>query len=100
MDDRTFLTTLNGILHKDHLILPALEAKEPEADTISAWATFLERAVRSGVRLSDPRWSRLTVTSADPHTVFDLQSEGEEPATDDFAVGLQLLVGLLEDDRS
>lgn len=99
MDDRLFLGRLNSILEESKVVLPTLEAQDPSTDTIAAWASFLESAVRGGIHLSDPRWSRLAVFSAEPHTVFELQGEGHAPSRDDFAVGLQLLMGMLEDDR-
>jgi len=100
MNDREFLKGLNHILAEGQLILPTLEAQEPSAETIAAWASFLESAVRAGIRLSDGRWARLTLSRVEPYTVFDLQGEGQSPTRDDFAVGLQLLMGMLEGDRS
>jgi hypothetical protein len=97
MDDRIFLTTLNGILEKGQLVLPPLEPEAPSADTLKTWAGFLEICVRRGIRLSDPRWSRLALARSVPFTVFELHGEQATEAQDDFPVGLQLLMGLLED---
>ena len=97
MDDRVFVTTLNEILEKRQFVLPPLEAEAPSADTLRTWADFLEICVRRGIRLSDPRWSQLAISRSIPFTVFELHGERAAESQDDFPVGLQLLMGLLED---
>ena len=99
MDDKNFLLRINGILKQDAILLPPLQAENSSADAIAMWARFLEKCVRSGIRLSDARWERLTLEQQESHTVFDLQAAKAEPSGDDFAVGLQLLMGMLGDGK-
>lgn len=97
MKDRQFTDTLNAIARELELSLPVLnESEAPSSEFVADWAGFLESCVREGIELSDPRWRRLTVESNDPQTVFRLEA-GEEGLQDqDFRVGLQLLMGLLD----
>ena len=59
--------------------------------------THLETCVKKGIHLSDDRWQRVSVLSKTPHTVFVLEDAGGDPGDPDFRVGLQLLMGLLEE---
>ena len=100
-DDDVFLSRINDISRRNRLNLPARKPGElPPAAFLSEWAKFLEDCVRSGIALSDERWQRLTVTSRSPYTVFSLEGSPSEGTDPDFRVGLQLLLGLLEDDES
>ena len=60
MDDERFITTVNRITSENRLRLPVIDESPPSGDTISAWAEFLQLCVKRGIKLSDPRWSRVT----------------------------------------
>jgi hypothetical protein len=97
MEDALFLAKLNEIARENRLRLPALRSGElPTSDFLDDWAEFLESCVKNGIALSDDRWLRVAVASKSPHTVFSLDEEGHEAVDPDFRVGLQLLMGLLE----
>ena len=100
MDDHTFLQKINTLLRRERMLLPPLPAENATADSIAAWARFLENCVRSGIRLSDPRWARLTLAEGDTHTVFALQPAESGQPDGDFVVGLRLLMGMLGDGKS
>jgi len=100
MTDERFIRVINGIAREHRLQLPALRPHEaPSPAFVSDWARFLELAVKEGVALSDLRWLRLSIQSEAPYTRFALESgeDGEEDA--DFRVGLQLLMGMLDDEE-
>ncbi|UCG53665.1 MAG: hypothetical protein JSW58_08960 [Candidatus Latescibacterota bacterium] len=98
MEDALFLAKLNEIARENRLKLPILTKGElPPSDFLDDWAKFLESCVRKGITLSDDRWLRVAVASKSPHAVFSLDEEGHESVDPDFRVGLQLLMGLLED---
>jgi hypothetical protein len=98
LDDDVFLRKINDISRRNRLKLPTVKPGElPPASFLEEWAKFLEDCVRSGVTLSDERWQHLTVTSRSPHTVFSLEATGEVSSDPDFRVGLQLLMGLLDE---
>jgi hypothetical protein len=97
LDDEVFLGKINDISRRNRLSLPAVRAGElPPASFLGEWARFLEDCVRSGVTLSDERWQRLTVTSRSPYAIFAIEGSPDATADPDFRVGLQLLLGLLE----
>jgi soluble cytochrome b562 len=48
--------------------------------------------------MSDSRWRRLAFEQQKPVTVFKLQAANREPSDSDFRVGLQLLIGMLDED--
>jgi hypothetical protein len=98
MDDRQFLTSINKITAEHRLRLPLIDESPPSGDVISAWAGFLEVCVKQGIKLSDPRWGRLSIGKQTPVTVFELRGSSSEPPDADFRVGLQLLMGMLEKD--
>ncbi len=98
IDDDHFLSRINEISRRNRLSLPDRKAGElPPAPFLNEWAKFLEDCVKSGIALSDERWQRLTVTSRSPHAVFSLEGSASVAADPDFRVGLQLLLGLLEE---
>jgi hypothetical protein len=97
MDDELFLQRVNEIGRDHGLRLPApRDGEAPSTAFLSEWARFLEDCVKKGIALSDERWSRLTVESRTPHTVFALDPQPTAAADPDFRVGLQLLMGLLQ----
>jgi len=98
MEDEQFVARLNRIALERRLSLPGLDTAAPSADTVEAWAGFLEACVRGGIRLSDPRWKRLTLGKSQPVATFELVPEAAGTRDADFRVGLQLLVGMLDDD--
>lgn len=100
MDDERFITTVNRITSENRLRLPVIDESPPSGDTISAWAEFLQLCVKRGIKLSDPRWSRVTIDKHKPTTVFELQGPAVERSDPDFRVGLQLLMGMLEKDAN
>lgn len=100
MDDGQFITRINRILRERGLVLPAFEpGVAPDGKTLSIWAAFLQDCVRGGIRLSDERWSRLTVERSAPVTVLALQPSQVKEPDKEFTVGLQLLMGMLERDE-
>lgn len=101
IDDDHFLSKINDISRRNRLVLPALKSGEfPASAFLSNWARFLEECVRNGLALSDERWQRLTVSSRSPHAVFSLEGSSDGGSDPDFRVGLQLLLGLLEERES
>jgi hypothetical protein len=100
MDDEHFITTLNRVTSENRLRLPVIDESPPSGDTISAWAEFLQLCVKRSIKLSDPRWGRVTIDKHKPTTVFELQGAAVEQSDPDFRVGLQLLMGMLEKDAN
>jgi hypothetical protein len=98
VDDEQFLINLNRIAVENNFRLPVINESPPSVDTIAAWAGFLHECVKRGIALSDPRWGRITVSRQKPVTVFDLPGATARPRDDDFKVGLQLLMGMLDTD--
>jgi hypothetical protein len=98
MRDDQFIAKLNRVLAEQGGELPALEGSgPPDGHTLTFWADFLRACVRAGVELSDPRWAQLTVVRRGKHTELALDPQ-EQPEPDDaFKVGLQLLMGMLEE---
>ena len=100
MDDQRFVELLNGVAGEHRLRLPALgRGESPSSAFVSDWARFLELCVKKGVSLSDVRWQRLSIAAEAPHTRFRLEASGVAEPDADFRVGLQLLMGMLEDDE-
>ncbi len=98
MDDELFVSKINEFARKNHLKLPALKTGDlPSSDFLGVWAVFLEDCVKSGIALSDDRWPRVKLKSSTPETVFMLDGPSDESADPEFRVGLQLLVGLLDE---
>jgi hypothetical protein len=96
MNDKEFTGTLNTLSRELGLVMPTLQEDEAPPDGFLAdWAHFLESAVKRGVKVSDPRWQRLTVVSNAPCVRFDIQGVNKRPDSD-FRIGLQLLVGMLD----
>ena len=100
MDDEHFIRTLNRITSDNRLRLPVIDESPPSGDTIAAWAGFLQLCLKRGVKLSDPRWDRVTIQKHKPTTVFELEGGSVERSDADFRVGLQLLMGMLEKEDS
>jgi hypothetical protein len=98
MEDDQFLAKLNRIALERRLSLPGLDTAPPSAETVAVWAGFLEACVRGGIRLSDPRWKRLTLSKSQPIARFELAWVASGAPDADFRVGLQLLVGMLGDE--
>jgi hypothetical protein len=98
MEDDQFVAKLNRIAGERRLALPGVDAAAPSAEAVAAWAGFLEACVRRGIRLSDPRWKRLTLSQAQPVAVFTMGPGAPGNRDADFRVGLQLLVGMLHDE--
>ena len=98
MNDAQFLKSINRITAEHGLRLPAIGDAASKREEVSAWAEFLELCVKNGVKISDPRWRRLAFAKQKPVTVFELQGASSEPSDSDFRVGLQLLIGMLEED--
>lgn len=98
MEDELFISKINEIARKNHLKLPALKSGElPSSDFLGVWAMFLEDCVKKGIALSDDRWGRITVKSKNPFTVFMLEEPTGGEVDQEFRVGLQLLMGLLDE---
>ena len=97
LDDHQFLLRINREAARAGRPLPPLV--EPSPETLRAWGTFLEACLRNGITLSDPRWERISVASREPVTSFHMDSAGPAPQddADDFRLGLQLLMGMLDD---
>jgi hypothetical protein len=100
MDDEQFIKTLNRIAAEKKFRLPEITESPPSGDTIEAWAGFLQLCVKRGIKLSDPCWERVTVSRIEPVTVFELPGAAGRGTDDDFKVGLQLLMGMLDTDGS
>jgi hypothetical protein len=99
MTDKEFVKNLNTLSREFRLVLPVLQEEEaPPDEFLSDWAHFLEACVKRGIKLSDPRWQRLTVLSNDPCARFDVKDDKNRPDSD-FRIGLQLLVGMLDPDE-
>lgn len=98
MNDDQFLKNINRITAEHGLRLPMIGDAQPPGAEVSAWAEFLEVCVKKGIKISDPRWRRLSFAKQEPVTVFELQGPSLEPSDTDFRVGLQLLIGMLEKD--
>ena len=99
MNDDQFLKNVNRITAEHGLALPMIGDTQSGGDEVSAWAEFLELCVKKGIKMSDPRWRRLAVARQKPVTVFELQGPSSGPTDTDFRVGLQLLIGMLEQDQ-
>ena len=100
MDDQQFLTRINKVTADNHLRLPVIDSDRPSGEAVAAWAGFLELCVKKGIRMSDSRWTILTLARNKPVTVFELHGATGEPRDPDFRVGLQLLMGMLEKDNA
>ena len=98
MDDKQFLTRLNQVSAEYNLQLPAITESPPSEEVVRVWAGFLHLCVKRGIMLSDPRWERITVLRDKPVTVFELPGATPRRKDDDFKVGLQLLMGMLDHD--
>lgn len=98
MNDAQFLSTLNTITQGHKLKLPLLSAdKAPTSDDVAVWANCLQLCVKQGISISDPRWKRLKVKRmARDFTIFELEKSSEEEPDEDFKVGLQLLMGMMD----
>jgi hypothetical protein len=97
VNDQQFISILNAVSQEKGLHLPALSGNEPPSgEFLSEWAVFLETCVKKGIGLSDPRWQRVSIESNVPHSLFSLEAGGDPSSDEDFRVGLQLLVGLLD----
>jgi hypothetical protein len=101
MDEDVFVFKLNEIARDRHLKLPVLKKHDaPSPKFMEQWADFLETCVRKGLRLSDPVWQRLRVESNSPHARFAVDGSGEPPDDADFRIGLQLLIGMMDEPES
>jgi hypothetical protein len=97
VNDTQFITILNAVSRDRGLHLPVLTAgQSPSGEFLAEWAQFLETCVRKGVGVSDPRWQRVAVESNAPCSRFTLEAAGETGSDEDFRVGLQLLLGMLD----
>lgn len=97
MNDQQFISILNGVSRDHALNMPVLrKADSPTGDFLAEWARFLETCVKKGVGLSDARWKRVTIESNSPHSRFMLEAGSDSTSDEDFRVGLQLLMGLLD----
>jgi hypothetical protein len=99
MNDKVFISRLNEITKEHGLKLPILDDKEPASAELSSWARFLELCVKKGISLGDARWNRVTIKNDTPQTKFVLEGGDSTPLDSDFRVGLQLLLGMLHEDR-
>lgn len=100
MDDKKFISRLNQILSEQGLSLPLLNSENARnADVVSQWAAFLEICLKSGIKLSDERWSRVNIKKQTPVTVLEIDQPVSKPEEPDFKVGLQLLLGMLEQEE-
>ena len=100
MDDKKFVSKLNQILSEHGLSLPLLSRENAkDAEVVSEWAAFLEICLKRGIKLSDERWSRLNIKKQSPVTVLDIDHPVSTPEKPDFRVGLQLLLGMLEEEE-
>ena len=97
MDDEQFTTKLNTVLREDGSDLPRIGPDSPSAAQVASWASFLESCVRRGIKLSDPRWKRLTLRTTGAAVSFVLQGE-DRSSDEDFRIGLALLVGMFDED--
>lgn len=94
MDDTLFVTKLNAIVREHGFDLPRADAQEPSVAQVESWAAFLRECVKRGIKLSDPRWQRISMTQGDGEAQF-LITQNEPEEDDDFRVGLALLMGML-----
>ena len=100
MDDKTFISRLNQILSENDFSLPLIsEENARDADVVSEWAKFLEICLKNGIKLSDERWTRVNVKKQAPVTVLEIDRPVSKPEEPDFRVGLQLLLGMLEEEE-
>lgn len=100
MDDKQFISRLNQILAENDLRLPLIDKDNAkDGNVVSHWAGFLEICLKRGIKLSDPRWSRVIIKKQKPVTVLSLDRTIPKPEKPDFRVGLQLLLGMLEQEE-
>jgi len=96
MDNDQFVAKLNRIAAESPGELPVLDGqKEPSSEVIAAWAAFLQRCLKAGIRISDERWQSLSMTRRGGVVEFALDEPGRGDPDEDFRVGLQLLMGML-----
>ncbi|MFQ5512158.1 MAG: hypothetical protein ACE5EO_09940 [Candidatus Krumholzibacteriia bacterium] len=99
LDDQKFVAKLNQISRSHGRKLPVLRGGEtPSGEFLDDWARFLENCVKGGIPLSDPRWQRIGARDEGGYTHFMLELEEGGEQDPDFRVGLQLLMGILEND--
>jgi hypothetical protein len=95
MDNEHFIARINRLLAERGTELPLMEPDStPDSDAVAAWAAFLQACVKSGIQLSDPRWSQLRVVRRSPVTQLALEAGDTKGRDDEFKVGLQLLMGI------
>ncbi len=101
MNDAKFLSILNSITQEHRLKLSVLTRdKPPSSEAITAWATCLEQCIKQGIELSDPRWQRVTIVSNKKFTTFAIEAGSEKVDDGEFRIGLQLLMGMLDEDNN
>jgi hypothetical protein len=100
MDDQQFVKRLNQVAAENNFQLPEIGESPPSGETVAAWAGFLQLCVKRDIKLSDPRWERITISREKPVTVFELPGASQQRKDDDFKVGLQLLMGMLDNDSN
>jgi len=100
MDDKKFISRLNQILFENDFSLPLIsEANVRDAEVISEWAKFLEICLKRGIKLTDERWARVNIKKQSPVTVLEIDRPIDKRDEPDFRVGLQLLLGMLEEEE-
>ena len=99
MNDAQFLTTLNAITHDNTLKLPFLSADTtPSSEDVAVWANCLQLCMKQGISISDARWKRVKMkSSTKKFTIFELEETAEQEPDEDFKVGLQLLIGTIDE---
>ena len=98
IDDQKFIAKLNQIARGHGAPLPVLKREEdPTSEFMSDWARFLGACVKEGIPLSDPRWQRVGLSDDATYSRFTLETDDGSKKDADFRVGLQLLMGILED---
>jgi hypothetical protein len=96
MDNQRFLSILNQALSATGLDLSGPAAPD-DPRALQAWAAFLHACVARGATITDPRWQRLIVSNG---TLRLADTDPEEEESDDFRVGLSMLMSLLEKRQS
>jgi hypothetical protein len=98
MDDARFISVLNRSLTESGLDLSA-PASPGDPKVVTAWADFLRRCAAAGVSIADPRWRELEIRRSGGTTSLVMRRSGSSrtaDTTDDFTLGLSLLMSMLE----
>lgn len=102
MDDRRFLSILNESMDECGLD-PYRPVSPDDPAAVAAWAGFLSRCMSRGISITDTRWSRLELRRRQGGATIILppgtgRRPDPESSSQDFRVGLSLLISMLGDD--